>query len=183
MSYTTVPLKKAYKLINPGQMVLVSTVSEDKKFNIAPIAWTCPCEIDPPRVILCMDAGHKTFKDLKETGIFTVCIPHISQLKMVKQTGSVSGRDADKFRKFGIATVAGKRSLCRIPEGLIGYLECRVKNINDIEGTAVVVGDVVDAGADTKAFDGERLLAETKGGKAIHHLGGDNFITYADELL
>jgi flavin reductase (DIM6/NTAB) family NADH-FMN oxidoreductase RutF len=178
MAYKEIKKEKIYRLINTGALTLISTLSKDKKPDIAPIAWVCPAELDPARLLICVSAGHKTFKNIKETKMFAACIPHIKQLKLVNQTGSVSGKKADKFAELRIKAFAAKKTGCMIPYGVIGYVECRVKFIKNIEGTAIVVGQALYAAADPKGFDGSRLLAEKSGGKAIHHLGKNIFITY-----
>lgn len=182
MEYKKVSKDRIYRLINTGALMLISTRSKNKQHDIAPVAWVCPQEMDPPRLLMCVDAAHKTFKNIKETGVFTAGIPHASQLNLVEETGSVTGKDADKFSLFTIKTILGPKTGCRVPEGMIGYLECRVKKIINIEGTAIVVADVLYAAANPKAFNGKRLLAENAGGKAIHHLGSEQFITYADKI-
>ncbi len=183
MSYKTVPKEKIYRIINTNPLLLVSTVSKDKKYDIAPIAWACPQEMEPPRLLLCMDTGHQTIKNIKETKKLIACIPHISQLDIVKKTGSISGKEKDKFTQFNIKSFSGKMTKCRVPEGVIGYLECKLKKIIKIDSTAIVIADIIYASADKDAFDGERLLAEKLKGKAIYHLGGKKFVSYANTII
>ena len=181
--YKAIHPSKTYRLINTGALMLVSTVSKKKEPDLTPIAWVCPQELDPARVLIVCDAAHRAFKNIRETGVFTACIPHISQIKLVEECGSVSGGDTDKFSKFGIKAFKAGKSSCMIPQGVIGYVECRVKKIVNIEGTAVIIGDALYAAADTKAFNGSRLMAEKPAGRAIHHLGGGDFITYSGRVI
>lgn len=180
--YKKIAPSKTYRLINTGALMLISTMSKKKEHDIAPIAWVCPQELEPPRLLICCDAGHRTYSNIKTTKKFIASIPHISQAATVEQCGSVSGRDADKFAKFAIKSITGKKTGCRVPLGVIGYLECRVKKAYNIEGTMVIVADVLAAAADPRGFRGGRLLAEKAGGKAIHHLGGSGFVTYTNKV-
>lgn len=183
MEYKQVKKGKIYRLINTGPLMLVSTLSKEKKPDIAPIAWACPAELDPARVLICLDKGHKTFKNLKETGVFAVSIPHASQIDLVEETGSVSGKQGDKYSLFSIKAFTGKKTKCLIPRGVIGYIECKVRKIFNVEGTMTVIGDAVYAAAMPGAFDGERLLSEKPAGKALHHLGKDRFTTYCNYVI
>lgn len=183
MNYIRVPKDKTYRLININPLLLVSTISKDKKYDIAPIAWVCPQEMEPPRLLLCMDTGHQTFKNIKDTKKFIACIPNISQIDIVEKTGSVSGREVDKFTQFRIKTFIGKKTGCKIPEGVTGYLECKLKKVMKIKSTAIVIADIIYAAVDEEAFDGERLLVEKEKGKVIYHLGGKKFGSIGNNVM
>jgi len=120
---------------------------------------------------------------IKETKKFIACIPHISQTDIVRKTGSVSGKEMDKFANFSIKTFNGEKTGCKIPKGVISYLECRTKKIVRIDSTAIVIADIVFAAVDKDAFDGERFLAEKKKGKAIYHIGGEKFVTFGNKII
>jgi|DewCreStandDraft_4_1066084.scaffolds.fasta_scaffold02977_17 flavin reductase (DIM6/NTAB) family NADH-FMN oxidoreductase RutF len=177
MQYKKISKNKIYCLINTNPLLLISTISKDNKYNIAPIAWVCPQEIMPPRLLFCIDTGHQTFKNIKKTRNFIACIPHISQTDIVKKTGSISGKEVDKFAKFNIKTFIGKKIKCKIPEGVIGYLECKLKKIIKIDTTAIVIADIINAAADKDGFNGERLCPEKNQGNCIYHLGRNIFGT------
>ncbi len=177
MSFTYLKKESIYRLININPLLLISTVSKDKKYNIAPIAWGCPQELNPTRLLICIDTGHKTFENIVKTKKFVACIPNISQLKLVKNTGGISGREVDKFKKFNIKSFIAEKTGCKIPDGITGYLENRVFKIIKIDSTAIVIGDVITAAVDKDAFDGKRLLAEKKKCKVIYHLGKNKFIS------
>ncbi len=183
MKYKIIKKNKIYRLLNTNPLLLISTVSKDKKHNIAPIAWVCPQELKPARLLFCIDTGHKTFENIRKTKKFVASIPHISQVNLVKKAGSISGKLIDKFFYLKIKSQINKKTGCKIPEGVIGYMECVIKKIFILDGTAIVISDITNAYADKKAFDGERLLAEKQKGKAIHHLGKNNFITYSNKIF
>lgn len=182
MSFFSIKQEKIYRLINTNPLLLISTISKDKKYNIAPVAWVCPQEISPPKLLICIDTGHKTFENIKQTKKFIACIPNVAQIDLVKKTGSISGREVDKFSYFNIKNLTGKKTGCKIPFGVIGYLECKSKKIIKIGGTAILISDIIYAAADKNAFNGERLLAEKQKGKAIHHIGKNNFVTYSNKI-
>lgn len=183
MAYKKIAKNKIYRLINTNTLLLISTISKNKKCNIAPIAWACPQEMEPPRLIICISVEHLTFKNIKDTKKFIACIPHISQINIVNKTGSISGRKIDKFTQFEIKSFTDGKIKCKIPNGVIGYLECKLKKIIKIDETSIVIADIVSAKVDRCAFNGERLLAEKYEGKAIYHLGGKKFVSYGDKII
>lgn len=181
-NYQEIPLNKAYRLLNTGSIVLISTASQTGINNIAPIAWCIPAEMSPTRVLLAMDGNHKTFKNIQETNKFIVSIPHLNQAKLVRDIGSVSGEDVDKYKDFSIKHFSGNKVNIFIPEDVIGYIECKVFNIFDSDGTMLVIGEALYAAADPTAFQ-DRLLAEKPAGKTLYHLGGKKFITTGDNII
>ena len=168
------PLNKAYKLINHGPLMLVLTSSKSGKYNIAPVAWNCPAECDPTRVLIVLDKKHKTYKNIAETGEFAVCVPVAGQLELVEKTGSVSGTDVDKYKKFKIDAVPGTIVKVRIPAGCVGYIECRVYKLIDEGETGIVIGEAVKAFADEDAYN-NMLTGKSRAGKTLHHFGGNDF--------
>ena len=148
MEYKEVPVSDAYSLQNAGGLVLVCTRGPDGRYDLAPVAWCCPLDHQPvSKLILVLDTGHRTYTDLADSGEFAVALPTRDQMDLVNRTGSISGHDADKFAELGIAFFPAREIDVRIPEGVSGWLECRLARIV-VEGTsAVVMGEVLRASA------------------------------------
>jgi flavin reductase (DIM6/NTAB) family NADH-FMN oxidoreductase RutF len=175
-TYKTIALSKAYKLLNTGALIVISTSDANQHHNLAPIAWNCPVEFDPvTQLLLVSDREHKTFKNIKETQKFTVCMPHSSQHKLVTDLGSCSGHDTDKISKYHLPVFKSEKHGYSVPEDVIAYLDCSLIRIIDEGSVAIVIGEVIHAAADAKAFT-DRLLSENEEGKTLHHLGGKLFI-------
>lgn len=177
MDYKKVPTTKIYRLINTNPLLLISTISKDGKHNIAPIAWGCPQEMNPPRLVVCIAITHQTFKNLKESKVFTVSIPNISHLEIVKNCGSVSGKNVDKFEKFNIKYFLSKKNKLKVPEGVTAYLECIPKKTIKIDETAVVIGDIEEAYSHKEGFIDNKINPNLPQGKVIYHLGENCFGT------
>jgi flavin reductase (DIM6/NTAB) family NADH-FMN oxidoreductase RutF len=181
--YIKISNDKAYKLLNTGALLLISTVSLEGKFDIAPVAWQCPIDYDRlTKLMFVCDKNHKTLKNISETGQFAVSIPHIDQLKLLKDLGSCSGHDTDKIQQFKVQVIETEKINCCVPVNCIAYLECKTSKISDEGNVALVFGNVIHAKVDKDAFN-KRLLSETESGKTIHHVGGKIFITTSDHLL
>ena len=146
MDYTEIPKDEAYGLLNPGGLVLVCARGEDGRYDLAPVSWNCPLDYAPvSKLILVMDTGHRSYADLLESGEFVVALPTPEQRALVEKAGSVSGREVDKYERFGIASFAAAEVDARVPEGVAGWLECRLARVV-VEGTSgVVFGEVLRA--------------------------------------
>lgn len=148
MEYKEISVSEAYQLQNPGGLVLVCTRGPDGRFDLAPVAWCCPLDYEPvSKLILVLDTGHRTYADLSDSGEFAVALPTREQLDLVKRSGSISGHDKDKYAELEIASFPAREVDVRIPEGVAGWLECRLSRIV-VEGTSgVVMGEVLRAAA------------------------------------
>ncbi|HOX18605.1 MAG TPA: flavin reductase family protein [Spirochaetales bacterium] len=153
MDYLDVPLEKAYELLNPGGLVWLCTRAEDGRPDLAPVAWNCPLDYEPvSKVLLVVDTGHRSYENLVEAGEFVVALPTAAQRALVNETGTVSGRDLDKYGHFGIGSVPGEAVDALVPEGVAGWLECRLMRVV-VEGTSgVVFGEVLKAKAKADAW-------------------------------
>ena len=183
MAYEPMELDEAYRLINTGPVVLICTVSNDGMYNVSPVAWVSPVRKTPTCIMINASKRRKTFQNIKQTGIFAAGIPNISQVEMIKSAASFSGDGEDKFEKCRIPSIAGMEIDCRVPEGMVGYIECRVKDIYDSGMLAAVVGEAVYAAVESEAYDGSRLLSENPAGKTVYHLGNQRFMTLGDQIF
>jgi flavin reductase (DIM6/NTAB) family NADH-FMN oxidoreductase RutF len=148
MKYLEVGLETAYQLQNAGGLVLICTKGQEGRYDLAPVAWCCPLDYDPVSRLLCvLDISHKTFKDLEVSKEFAIALPTAAQKELIMRCGSVSGFEADKYRKFDIAAFAGKRIDVRIPAGVAGWIECGLSSLI-VQGTSgMVMGDALHAEA------------------------------------
>ncbi len=169
--YKQIPLDKAYKILNTGALILISSTNSENRHNLAVYAWNCPVEFNPvTRFLFVCDKKHQTFANITESGKFVVCIPHASQHKLVMDLGSCSGKTFQKIEKFHIDTFKSKEYQLSIPDGCIAYVECKLKRIIDEENVEIIESEVIHAEVDINAFT-DRLLAETEFGKTLHSLG------------
>ncbi len=180
--YIKISNEKAYQLLNFSPLLLISTISADNKYDIAPIAWHCPVDYEPvTKMMIACDKNHKTSKNIQETKQFCISVPHINQLKMVNDLGSCSGHDTDKIKKYGLTVINSEIIDCVTPGDCIAYIECKVYNIIEDDGVNLIFGKVLSAKVDKVAYNG-RLLCENEAGKIIHHLGGKIFISMDNKI-
>jgi len=177
-----VDLAIAYRLINHGPVVLVSS-SFRGRHDVTPIAWHMPVSDDPPLIALEIWQGHFIYKSVMATGDFVVNIPSSSMAHLVRNLGSVSGSKVDKARKFGLRLETSKKVRSPRVGGSIALLECTVhRDVRLARKYNIVLGDVVYAEAEEAIF-GDRWLPEKAGPRTIHHLGGRIFCTPSRRLL
>lgn len=153
MDYRNVPAGEAYSLLNCGGIVLVCTKSEAGRYDLAPVAWACPLDYEPSsRVLFVCDPAHATHENLLARREFALALPAFGQKGLVDATGSSSGRDRDKYAQLGIAAFAASKVDARIPEGVAGWLECRLLRTLAEGTSSIVMGEVIAASAVDEAW-------------------------------
>ena len=120
----TLRLTKAFQLIEPGPVVLVTTTYK-KKQNVMTMTWHIDMEFTP--LIGCViSESNYTFAALRATKECVIAIPTVDLAKTVVDIGNCSGKDVDKFEKFGLAALPAKKVKAPLIAECIAQIECRV---------------------------------------------------------
>ena len=180
--FTTVALEHAYRLLNHGPTVLVTSAAGGKR-NIMSVAWSMPVEITPPRVALVIDKKTYTRELITASGVVGICVPGAAFADKVYAVGSTSGRDLrgqDKFDAYDIPTVSGPvLGLPLVEQGQAAWLECRLIPEGHAEDAYdTCFAEIVSAVADPRVFSHGHW--EFNQGNAdlhtLHHLGAGVFV-------
>ena len=76
MSIISVPLEKAYRLLNHGATTIISAQSDEIK-NAMSASWVCPLDYD--KVSAVINSGAYTRKLIEKSGYFAVQLPVFTQ--------------------------------------------------------------------------------------------------------
>lgn len=159
----------------PMPVLIVGTYDEDGKANAMNAAWGGI--YDTNEVIICLSADHKTTKNIKAKGAFTVSIADAAHVIACDYVGIASGNDTpDKMERAGFTTTKAEFVDAPIINELPMTLECRLKKIGE-DGN--IIGEIVNVSADESVLgeDGkispEKLapIAFDPVGNAYHKLG------------
>lgn len=170
-----VELSKAYRLLNHGPTVLV-TSAHGGAVNVMAAAWSMPLDFSPPKVAVVIDRSTRTRELVEASGAFALNIPSRAMAGVTLAVGSSSGREHDKFHELGLATFAGEKVAAPLLEGCLGWLECRVIAEPHIQRQYdLFLGEVVAACADARAFNDGHWSFEEGAPRSIHYIAGGNF--------
>ena len=120
-------LERAFTLIEPGPVVLVTT-RDQKNDNIMTISWTMVVDFTP-RFALTTGAWNYSFAALKKHRECVIAIPTVDLLDKVVGVGTCSGSDTDKFEKFGFTPIRGTHVDAPLIQECLANIECRVVDI------------------------------------------------------
>jgi flavin reductase (DIM6/NTAB) family NADH-FMN oxidoreductase RutF len=180
-----VPLSHAYRLINHGPTVLVSSAHGGRR-NVMAAAWSTAVDFDPPKVLVVIGQATFTRELVEASGEFALNLPPRALLAATVGVGSVSGREVpDKAERFGLRTFAASRIAAPLIEGCVGWLECRLLPEPHLQQAYdICLGEVVAAWADERVFSGGRWHFEDAPAelRTLHHVAGGHFYAIGDAV-
>lgn len=156
------PLQKAFTLIEPGPVVLVTTQG-DTGPNIMTISWTMVLDFTPKLAITTGPWNH-SFAALTTTRECVLAIPTADMIDTVVGIGMCSGTDTDKFDRFSLTPLKSKKVSAPRIKQCLANIECRVTDIIPAHNILVLEG--VAAGYN----------ATHKDKRLIHAVGDGTFI-------
>ncbi len=168
-------LEDFYYLMHPLRVFILVSKDGRGRVNFMTVAWAIPASSDPPMVAAAISKECYTLKALRETGEFVLAIPTVEQLGKVWKAGTLSGFKVDKSGIF--KTRKALKVKVPIIEECIANIECKVRRMIDCGETMLVIGDVIAASYDEKAYD-EKLRVQLYKAKILSHLQGKLFLLY-----
>ena len=131
-------LGKAFTLIEPGPVVLVTT-HDGTKPNIMTISWTMVLDFTPAFAI-CTGEWNHSFKALRKTRQCVIALPTVDLLDKVVGIGTCSGAETDKFARFHLTPVRASRVKAPLVKECLANIECKVFDIVKKHNIVVLEG-------------------------------------------
>lgn len=162
------PLNKAFTMIEPGPVVLVTT-HDGEKSNIMTISWTMVVDFTP-RFAITTGPWNYSYAALRKTRECVIAIPAVDLLDTVVGIGTCSGAEVDKFEKFGLTPVRARQVRAPLIKECLANIECRVIDI-------IRKHDIVALEGVAAYYDASR-----KEKRMIHAVGDGTFIVDGEKL-
>src|SRR5208282_1808944 len=102
------PLSKVYQLLEPGPVVLLTTAHKGRA-NVMAMSWHMMVEFEPPLVACVVSDANHSFAALRATKQCAIAVPGLELAPQVVAVGNYSGRDGNKFEKFGLTPAPAGR--------------------------------------------------------------------------
>lgn len=142
--------------IFPMPVLMIATYNEDGSVNVMNAAWGTMQERD--HVALNLTETHKTVKNIKARGAFTVSIADAAHVLEADYLGVVSGnRVTNKFENSGLT--ASKAEIVDAPviNEFPLCLECEFVEYQNGKYGCGVIGKVVNVTADESVMVGDKI--------------------------
>jgi flavin reductase (DIM6/NTAB) family NADH-FMN oxidoreductase RutF len=156
---------EAYKLIEPGPVVLVSTAHKGKE-NVMAMAWHAMMEFTPPLIGCVVSNRDFSFGLLKASKQCVIAVPTVELAPKVVKIGNVSGKNLDKFKKFGLTKLPAAIVKAPLVGDCYANLECKVTDVRLMNKYNFFILEVV------KAWVNPNI----KHPRFFHHVGLGHFI-------
>lgn len=165
MAKRSFSLSKVYGLLEPGPVVLLTTVGRSGP-NVMTLSWHTMLEFEPPLLACVVSEDNYSFRLLKASKECVINIPTVELAEQVVACGNTSGRQVDKFADVGLTPMAASAvSAPRIRE-CYANLECAVVDTRMVNRYNLFVLEVIKAWVDTAR----------KEPRTIHHRGMGAFM-------
>ena len=165
------PLSKAYRLIEPGPVVLLTT-TQNGRANVMTLSWHMMVDFEPPLVACIVSSADHSFAALHATGECVLAVPAVELAPKVVQVGNCSGRDRDKFKAFGLTPLPAELVAPPLVAECFANLECKVVDTTLVAQFNLFVLEVLKAWIDPAQ----------KHPKTIHHHGYGTFVVDGETI-
>jgi flavin reductase (DIM6/NTAB) family NADH-FMN oxidoreductase RutF len=162
------PISKAFTLLEPGPVVLVTT-HDGEKHNIMTITWTMVVDFTPLFAITTGPWNH-SYGALQKSRECVIAIPTVDLIDQVVGVGTCSGADTDKFTKFGLTPAQGEHVRPPLIKECLANIECKVVDIVKKHNILVLEGIAA-------YFDSSRKEKRT-----LHAVGDGTFVVDGRKL-
>lgn len=142
----------------PLPVLIVGSYDENGKADAMNAAWGGIYEAN--QVILCLSAGHKTTKNIKVKGAFTVSFADAAHTAACDYVGIASDNNTpDKMEKAGFHTVKSEFVDAPIIKELPMTLECKLIKVGE---DGHIIGEIVNVSADDSILGDDGLVDTAK---------------------
>ena len=138
--------------IFPMPVLMIATYNEDNSVDVMNAAWGMM--VDTKRIALNLTESHKTVKNIKNRGAFTVSLADVNHIKEADYVGIVSANNTpDKFEKSGLTATSSELVDAPIIEEFPVTMECKFIEYQSDEYGCGVIGEIVNVIVDDKVLD------------------------------
>ena len=165
------PLPKVYQLLEPGPVVLLTTARRGRA-NVMTLSWHMMVEFEPPLVACVVSNAGYSFAALRATRECVIAVPALELAPKVVKVGNCSGRETEKFARFGLTALPAARVAPPLIAECFANLECRVADTRLVSKYNLFVLEVLKAWIDPAQ----------KHPKTIHHHGYGRFVVDGEAI-
>lgn len=136
----------------PMPVLMIATYGDDGTVDVMNMAWGSICAEN--MVSLNIDTDHKTAKNIKKRGAFTLSIADVPHIQAADFFGIASGNKMeDKFARSGLTAVKSEKVDAPVVQEFPLTLECKVvEDKMEVYGHHVL-GEIVGVLADESVLD------------------------------
>lgn len=144
--------------------------------NIMPAAWHTPISAQPPLYGVLISPKRYTFELLQQENCFTANFLEHKQTAIVAKTGSTSGKEIDKLKKFNIKFTPAEKVNGPILQDSYAAYECEKYAVEEYGDHFLFIGKIVLIHYKEEIMTSDGVVNEKKV-SAMLYFGKDRYIT------
>ena len=129
-------------------------------------------DFEPPLVACVVSDANYSFAALRQSKECVLAIPSVELAPKLVKIGNASGRDIDKFAKFGLTAAPAERVKAPLVGECFANLECRTADTRFVNKYGLFILEVLKAWIDPKQ----------KNPRTIHHRGYGTFVVDGETI-
>jgi flavin reductase (DIM6/NTAB) family NADH-FMN oxidoreductase RutF len=138
------PVANVRRFLEPGPIVLVSSAHKGET-NIMTMGWHMIMEFEPSLVGCYIWSENHSCDLVRKSRECVINVPTADMATKVVGIGNCSGRDTDKFAKFGLTPLKGAKVMAPLISECYANFECRLHDASLINKYSLFVWEVVKA--------------------------------------
>jgi len=166
------PLGKVYTLLESGPVVMVSTAHKGQT-NVMSMSWHTMIDFDPPLIGCVIGERSLTFELLRASKQCVLNIPTVEIVKATVGCGNVSGRELDKFKRFGLTPLPAAEVAAPLVAECYANIECKLIDAGWAKKYNLLILEGV------KAW----ITPSQRPPKTVHHLGKELFMVAGRRIV
>lgn len=167
MALSDYPIKKAFMLMEPGPVVLVTTRNEGRN-NLMTLTWHMVMDFTP-HIAFTTGPWNYSFQALEQTRECVLAVPTVDLAEKVVSIGDCTGSEVDKFEKFRLTPLPAAQVQAPLVAECLACIECRIVDFSD---HGIIIAQGVHAWMD----------AQRKERRTFHANGDGTFVTDGETL-
>jgi flavin reductase (DIM6/NTAB) family NADH-FMN oxidoreductase RutF len=159
------------RFLEPGPVVLVSSAHRGER-GIMTMGWHTVLEFSPSLVGCVISPANQSHGLILKSRECVINVPAASLVKEVVGIGNCSGREGDKFEKFGLTPRPARKVAAPLIAECFANFECRVVDAGFVKKYGFFVMEVVKA----------QVSQTNAAPPTLHYRGNGEFIVSGKKL-
>lgn len=169
-------------IVPPSPVWVIGSYDKDGLPNMMTASWVGVCCSDPPCVTISLRKATYTYGNIIESGAYTVNIPSRKLAPVAAYTGTVSGRDVDKFEGSGLTAVRSELVNAPYIKEFPLNIECRVIKTVELGLHTMFIAEIIDVKAAHSVLGKEGFPVMEKLDTFVFSYGGGGFYGVGEHL-
>ena len=164
------------------RVALLITANARGKDNAMTAAWHSSISVNPPLLGISIAPKRFTLELILEAKEFGVNFMPIEKAELIASIGGFSGREGDKFRRWGIEKEKPLNTSVPILKDAYACYECKLVDHKTYGDHVWVVGEIVATHYEEELFTGEQALKLDRVSPALY-MGGELYTIPAKDNI